>query len=70
MLNFSEQNMTNREKFSITEGKNADSGVSSTIKIPVYTFLTNIKITGVKYYHQDETTSHSAFAEEVNCFCE
>ena len=37
-----------------------------TIKIPVYTFLTNNKNTGVKYYHQDETTSHSAFAEEVN----
>ena len=48
MLNFSKQNMTNREKNSITEGKNADSGVSSTIKIPVYTFLTNIKNTGVK----------------------
>ena len=49
MLNFSKQNMAERENnFSITEGKNADSGVSSTIKIPVYTFLTNIKITGVK----------------------
>ena len=71
MLNFSKQNMTERENnFSITEGKNADSGVSSTIKIPVYTFLTNIKITGVKYYHQDEATSHSAFAEEVNLLCE
>ena len=71
MLNFSKENMTNRENyFSITEGENADSGVSSTIKIPVYTFLTNIKNTGVKYYHQDETTSHSAFAEEVNLLCE
>ncbi len=44
--------------------------MSCAIKIPVYTFLTNIKITGVKYYHQDETTSHSAFAEEVNRLCE
>ena len=44
--------------------------MSSTIKIPVYTFLTNIKITGVKYYHQDEVTSHSAFAEEVYLLCE
>ena len=62
--------MTNRENFSITEGENADSGGSSTIKIPVYTFLTNNKNTGVKYYHQDETTSHSAFAEEVYLLCE
>ena len=70
MLNFSKQTMTNRKKFFNYRGENADSGVSSTIKIPVYTFLTNIKITGVKYYHQDETTSHSAFTEEVNRLCE
>ena len=71
MLNFSKQNITNRgNNFSITEGKNAYSGMSCAIKIPVYTFLTNIKITGVKCYHQDETTSHSAFAEEVNCLCQ
>ena len=67
MLNFSKQNMTNRENnYSITEGDNTNSGMSCAIKIPVYTFLTNNKNTGVKYYHQDETTSHSAFAEEVN----
>ena len=71
MLNFSKQTMTNRENnYSITEGDNTNSGMSCAIKIPVYTFLTNIKITGVKYYHQDETTSHSAFAEEVNCLCQ
>ena len=71
MLNFSKQTMTNRENnYSITEGDNTNSGMSCAIKIPVYTFLTNIKITGVKYYHQDETTSHSAFAEAVNRLCE
>ena len=50
MLYISKQNMTNRgNNFPFTEGgKKADSGVSSTIKIPVYTFLTNNKNTGVK----------------------
>ena len=62
--------MTNRENyFSISEGDETDSGVSCAIKIPVYTFLTNSKITGIKYYHQDEATSHSAFAEEVYLLC-
>ena len=41
-----------------------------TKEVHIYTFLTNIKITGVKYYRQDETTSRSAFAEEVNLLCE
>ena len=43
--------------------------MSCAIKISVYTFLTNIKNTSVKYYHQDEATSHSAFAEEVYLLC-
>ena len=59
MLNFSEQNMTERENnFSIIDGKTRIQAGSLPSEFQFMLFLTNIKITGVKYYHQDETASH------------
>ena len=57
MLNFSEQNMTNRENnFLITEGRTRIQAGSLPSEFQFMLFLSNIKITGVKYYHQDEVS--------------